>query len=446
MGTNRSSSDEESWARIRAELDGAVELLRSQDAVEIARLRKLAVLGREALSMSRRNGLLGRETDMQLRAVAAEFAAIARCGDRRVQNEIGRALEVVDGNPLVLAAWEAGRLTAKHVDDVVKLGRNIPDENHDEWQEAAIAVAERDVPARVHGALESLAQHFTARTFAERHKAAVADRGVFLRDLGDGMSELTLRGATTLLVAIDDRLNQMAVSTIDAAREAAAEARAAGEEHEPDTRTRQQVRADVLCDLGLTGGPAIDPTHGVDGKTSLGAIRARVQVVVTADTLSGKDDRAAELVGAGLIDADTARTLAGDATLWDRVYLDATTKTVTRVDQYRPPAALRRMLQARDRHCRWPGCHLPAIRCELDHSIDHALGGPTCESNLCNLCQRHHSMKQFTDWLVLQLGGGIIQWTSPSGRVYREDLSVPSVCFTPEFVAERPPPEPAPPF
>ncbi|KAA9089989.1 DUF222 domain-containing protein [Microbacterium radiodurans] len=383
---------------------------------------------------------------MHLRAVAAEFAAIARCGDRRIQNEIGRALEIVDGNPLVLAAWEAGRLTARHVDDIVKLGRNIPRENQEEWQEAAIAVAERDVPVRVQGALEALAQHFTARTFGERHKAAVADRGVFLRDLGDGMSELTLRRATTLLFAIDDRLNQMTTVTIDAAKEAAAEARASGEEHEPDIRTRQQVKADILCDLGLAGGPSVDPTHGVDGKTSLGAIRARVQLVVTAETLAGKDDRAADLVGAGLIDADTARTLAGDAVLWDRVHLDVTTKTVTRVDQYRPPAALRRMLQARDRHCRWPGCHLPAIRCELDHSIDHALGGPTCESNLCNLCQRHHSMKQFTDWLVLQLGAGIIQWNSPTGRIYREDLPVPSVCFTPEFVTERPPPEPPPPF
>ncbi len=55
MGTNRSGSDEESWARIRAELDGASEVLRARDAAEIAHLRKLAVLGREALSMTARH-------------------------------------------------------------------------------------------------------------------------------------------------------------------------------------------------------------------------------------------------------------------------------------------------------------------------------------------------------------------------------------------------------
>jgi hypothetical protein len=40
----------------------------------------------------------------------------------------------------------------------------------------------------------------------------------------------------------------------------------------------------------------------------------------------------------------------------------------------------RRFLRARDQHCRFPGCRRPAIRSEIDHTVDAALGGPTALS------------------------------------------------------------------
>ncbi|WP_377454334.1 HNH endonuclease signature motif containing protein [Rhodococcoides fascians] len=50
-----------------------------------------------------------------------------------------------------------------------------------------------------------------------------------------------------------------------------------------------------------------------------------------------------------------------------------------------------------DRHCRFPGCHRPAARCQIDHVIpfDHAnpLGGWTTVNNLQCLCEYHHSVK-----------------------------------------------------
>ncbi|WP_457832738.1 hypothetical protein, partial [Staphylococcus aureus] len=53
----------------------------------------------------------------------------------------------------------------------------------------------------------------------------------------------------------------------------------------PDARTADQVRADILADLLLTAAPDADPTRGDDGPGTLGAIRARVQVVVPALTM-----------------------------------------------------------------------------------------------------------------------------------------------------------------
>ena len=156
--------------------------------------------------------------------------------------------------------------------------------------------------------------------------------------------------------------------------------------------------------------------------------------------MSGADDAPAELLGAALIDADTARELAGRAKIWNRLFVDPITRTPVEVDTYRPPAAMSRLLKARDQHCRFPGCRRAAIRCELDHTIDYARGGHTHIFNLAHLCQRHHSMKQFTRWEVRQVGGGVLEWTSPLGRVYREDVPVPSVCFVPDIGSPPPPP------
>jgi hypothetical protein len=75
---------------------------------------------------------------------------------------------------------------------------------------------------------------------------------------------------------------------------------------------------------------------------------------------------------------------------------------------------------------------VPAIRCEIDHTIDHHLGGPTDVGNCGGLCQRHHSMKQFTAWKVRQLGGGVLEWTSPLGETYTETPPAPTVHFVPD--------------
>ena len=108
--------------------------------------------------------------------------------------------------------------------------------------------------------------------------------------------------------------------------------------------------------------------------------------------------------------------------------------TVVTVDRYRTAWPQRRFLRARDQHCRFPGCRRAAIRCEIDHTIDAALGGPTTLSKLAHLCQRLHSMKQFTSWRVRQLPRGVLEWTSPTGRTYREDAPAPPVAFTPASV------------
>ncbi|RKE59360.1 uncharacterized protein DUF222 [Microbacterium sp. AG238] len=416
------------------------EALDLSHAADVARMRALADLGRSALREARRDGVRGLASDMELRSVAAEAAGMARLTDRRLQGEIDHAMTVIDDYPAVFAAWVERRIERGHVDVVVKAGAGLPDEVRGEFAEAAIGVCERDVPSRVRGALEVLAARVHPRSFTERHTAAAAERCVRVFHGTDGMSNLVANLPTVIAAGMLDRLTQMGQSVKDARAEGADAAGAggsgadaaggAGSEVVPDARTMDQLRADILGDLVLSGAPVVDPTYGTDRAGGLGAIRARVQVAVTAQTLTGDDEHPAEAVGAGLIDADTARQLAAQVSEWDRLFIDPVTRTPVEIDTYRPTVAMKKLLTARDQHCRFPGCRRAAIRCELDHTIDYALGGHTHIYNLAHLCQRHHSMKQFTRWDVRQIGGGVLEWTSPLGWVYREDVPTPAVCFT----------------
>lgn len=153
-------------------------------------------------------------------------------------------------------------------------------------------------------------------------------------------------------------------------------------------------RADMLVSL-LTGIEAGAPIP--------------VQVIETAN--------GPELAGYGPLSRSHAASLCENAA---RVVLDRTADC----HGYRPSARLAAWVKARDRHCRFPGCRRAAVHCDLDH-IDRYPAGPTAERNLQCLCRYHHRLKTHTDWHVRHLGHGLLQWISPTGRIYYSHTSDP---------------------
>jgi hypothetical protein len=203
-----------------------------------------------------------------------------------------------------------------------------------------------------------------------------------------------------------------------------------------DTRSLDELRADIFADLVLTGAPT---GHG-DGDT-LAAIRAEVHITVPVLTAAGRSNEPALLAGYGPIDTDTARALAAGAPGWDRVMYHPHSGLPMAVDRYRPTAALKRFLRARDQRCRFPGCPHRPQRSDIDHTIDRALGGETTDDNLAHLCRRHHTLKHATAWQVRQLGDGVLEWTSPTRRRYT-DKPVAGVQFVPSTAYTRLPATP----
>jgi hypothetical protein len=83
---------------------------------------------------------------------------------------------------------------------------------------------------------------------------------------------------------------------------------------------------------------------------------------------------------------------------------------------YRPTAAQRRWVRARDQRCRHPGCRNKVGRADLDHVLAHADDGVTDCANLCCLCRRHHRLKTHAHGWVFQLDAdGALLVTTPSG-------------------------------
>ncbi|SFI16347.1 MULTISPECIES: HNH endonuclease signature motif containing protein [Microbacterium] len=424
-------------ARTEAIIDGIALTRRRMASLHAEEARLLAAAADLAREQAARGDRTHPSSDIPLRSLAAQIAAATRASDRGVQARIGRAWQLTADFPATLRALETGEVDPAHANVIVEAGMMIADPAvRAAYEEAALEVARREAPGRLRPIVRMLAQRLHPVPLDDRHREARAARRVALRDGDDGMAELIAVLPATLAHAILDRLTHIARSVIDA-RTASTGGEALFDDETlldadhaaADTRSLDEVRADALADLLLTGHSSREASNRSIPQSH--AIRAHVQITVPLATLAGETDEPAELAGHGPIAPATARRLAGLASTWTRVQLDPVTQCVVAVDKYRPTAELRRLLEVRDEHCRFPGCRQPATRCDLDHTIAREHDGPTQLGNLAHLCRRHHVLKHHSAWRVRQRPGGVLEWTSPTGRVY-PDTPARTVAFAPE--------------
>ncbi|MFT4219635.1 MAG: DUF222 domain-containing protein [Microbacterium sp.] len=358
--------------------------------------------------------------DLPVRAVAAELGAAVRVSDRTIQRQLSQAAELTGRFPATLAALAAGQISRAHVTVIVDAGhRIVDDEARARFEEQVLPVAERESATRVRGFAQRIAEQLMAEPLEERHARAAADRRVAVTDVEDGMSELFLYGPSGHVHAVFDRMTQMgrAVLDVPAGADSAADA---------DERTLDQLRADLLIDLALSGAPT---AHGP--VEALGRIRGEVCVTVPVLTLAGEPGDPAMLDGVQPIDTATALQLVGASPGWDRVLTHPIAGAVLAVDRYRSSAGLKRYLRAIDGRCRFPCCMMPVRRCDLDHEREHALGGETSADNLTDKCRRHHVLRHHSPWRSRREPDGAVVWTSPAGVEYI-DRPPPPVTFFPD--------------
>jgi hypothetical protein len=179
-----------------------------------------------------------------------------------------------------------------------------------------------------------------------------------------------------------------------------------------EERTMDQLRADLLLEL-LLGEKAEERSTSVGGS---------VELRVDLETLAGLSEAPGELLGFGPVIADLARQVATEQVHceWSFVVTDPETGMPihTGVTRRRPRRETRRLVEARNPTCVFPGCRRSSRNSDLDHRLQWSEQGPTCECNLVPLCRRHHLCRHRLGWRHRPLPGGDHLWVSPLGHRY----------------------------
>jgi hypothetical protein len=91
------------------------------------------------------------------------------------------------------------------------------------------------------------------------------------------------------------------------------------------------------------------------------------------------------------------------------------------VEAYEIPDRLTERVALSHPTCVFPWCTKSARRCDCDHRIPYAAGGPTCECNLTPLCRHHHRLKTHAGWRYTRVEPGVYIWTDPHDQRFLRD-------------------------
>jgi len=364
--------------------------------------------------------------DRQIVLCTTEIGAMLSLSDFAASSLLTTSETLVNDLPQTIEALDEGEISLKHADIIVKHARQIPKSSRKKFEAVLLPIAKTTTIARLGEKAKAVREQMHPETAKDRHKKAMEKRNVTFEANNDGMATLSAFLPATEAKAIMNRVTDTARSL----------------KCKEDERTLGQLRADTFQDLLLNG---VTSTSKYNKN-----IRARVMVMIDHSTLMGENDNLAKLDGYGFIGADEGRSIAENCTSLYRVVYEPKTKEILNVGtkryqsnssgttavanmnidpivpnlvdagngHYRVPAEVSYAVWIRDQKCRWMGCGASANYCDLDHTTAWEVGGTTTVDNLSYFCRRHHRIKHTENWTVVQTEGGVLHFTSVSGRKY----------------------------
>jgi hypothetical protein len=418
-------------------------------------------------SAEARNQSLGACDSQAHESAVAEVGLMLTVSAGTAACRVGDAWSPCTRLPATLAALETGRITLAKTRIINAETMSLSDDHTAAVERQVLPKARQQTPGQLRPATSRAVLSTDPAAARRRAEQARRERGVRMWPELDGMATLA-----AYLPAAD------AVGVFAVLDEHARHAGSPGDERSMDAR-----RGDALVDLilnptgypsqhtsasgqyateepfGAHNSPAVIGDGGstsgsnhvqpaaTTGRTGCrcecgqcrrgGGVDVRVTIPFTA--LLGADELPGDLAGYGPIPAAVVRDLAAGGT-WRRILTDPATGRPLDygTTRYRPPAHLTGLVITRDQTCQFPGCRVPAHRCDIDHAIPHDPDngtGPTSEVNLGPKCRRHHQVKQSPGWSVTQHPDGCTTWVTPSGHRYH---SQPPPVTDPEPLTTHP--------
>ncbi len=336
-------------------------------------------------------------------AIAAELAAALRIS-RALASSYMRDAEVLrDRLPKVGECLAAGEINYAMFNVIAHRTALITDEKALAAVDAQVALRAPRWPSLTRGRLAMRVDTIVLRVDRDairRTNKEVKDRYLNVSASMSGIAEVYGNVFASTAVALDRRLDELAGTVCEA-----------------DPRTKAQRRADALAAL-IAGDVRMMCTCGDSACIETrGRMRNRnvvIHVVAEQASVDGTGTAPGYMAGVDeLIPAQVVAELAKSATLQPLTFPAATAEP-----RYTPSAALADFVRCRDLTCRAPGCDVPAMHCDIDHTIPYTDGGSTHPSNLKCLCRKHHLLKTFWGWRDRQLTDGTVIWILPSGQTY----------------------------
>lgn len=328
-------------------------------------------------------------------AAASELRAALHLTRRAADEELALARSLQRRLPEVWEAMISGAIDRRHARLMVHGTDHL---SAVRARRVACAALER-APQLTTGQLTALLRKLSAEVdpvdAKERYELAVDQRRVVVEPTTEGTANVHLLDLSPEdAMRISDRLNAAATQL----------------RREGESRSMDQLRADVAVDVLLSGGVG-------------GPARSSGRVTLTADlaTLAELAEHAGELGGYGPVIADVARQVAekGHDAEWRFSVTDDQGRPVqTGTTRRRPSSQQRREVEAGHPRCVFPGCRMPSSQCDLDHTTPWAAGGSTTVDNLLPLCRHDHRLRHEAGWTYGTTPEGDIAWISPLEQHY----------------------------
>ena len=334
-------------------------------------------------------------------SASAEVRTALHLTSRSADIEMTFALNLAHRLPQLAAMLESGAIDLRRAKLIDRATTHLSDAGAQDVVEAIAEVAPDLTTGQLHERIRKLCITVNPDDAKERYDRSVAERRVIMEPTDDGTANLAGLDLPPDKAAAISRFIHNSAKTLHITGE---------------TRTMDQLRADVYLDLLMGSGRGLAPSDG-RRSNALGS----VEIVCDIETLAGLADRPGAVAGYGPVIADIARRVADQS--HDREWRYTCTNDVgtpihTGTTSRRPTVSQKRRVETRHRTCVFPGCRMPAGTCDIDHTTAVIDGGKTCDCNLAPLCRRDHRIKHSPGWSYTINPDASITWITPNGHTY----------------------------
>jgi hypothetical protein len=332
-------------------------------------------------------------------SASAEVRAALHLTRRTSDNELALALTLHRRLPRLAEMLETGSLDLRRARTIDSATIHLTDARAQTVVDEIAGVASELTTGQLRARIQKLCIDVDPDDAHDRYERSVADRRIVMEATENGTANLLGMDLPPDTAGAIRRFIQATAMSLHVKGE---------------SRTMDQLRADVYMDLlqGIMPSGCEESSMGTTGG---------VEIVCNLATLTELADHPGELSGYGPVIADIVRQVARRQidSDWRYTIVDDTGQPAhVGTTSRRPTPTQKRRIRARYRTCVFPGCRMPSIVCDIDHSVAVADGGETCDCNLAPLCRHDHCIKHANGWIYKVRADNRIQWTSRLGHTY----------------------------